>query len=268
MSKLISILLTAIMLVISPYLFADDEFITYRETFTHLGPEGGDPEVVFADIIPNYQLNTVKGCNELFYFDGYKWVNEIGKIKNGMQYIIQIKYDGFERKHKNWTEQISSRKPTMIVVDINGTGNYTSIQEGIDNSINGDTILAYPGTYLENITYKGKNITLASLYLNTQDKSYIDSTVIDSNQNGSVVTFVSGEDTTAVLCGFTIQNGSGTYNLHNIRGGGIFCIYSNPKLVNCKIQDNNAELSGDIHCKYSILRIAGTTIRHNHAIYD
>ena len=159
-------------------------------------------------------------------------------------------------------------KANTVIVDINGTGNYTSIQEGIDNSINGDTVLVYPGTYYENINYNGKNITVTSLYIQTQADSFIHKTVIDGNQNGSVVTFESGEDTTAVLCGFTIQNGSGTYNLHNIRGGGIFCIYSNPKLVNCKIQDNNAEFGGGIHCRYSILCIAGTTICHNHAIYE
>ncbi len=156
----------------------------------------------------------------------------------------------------------------IIIVDINGTGNYTSIQEGIENSSSGDTVLVHPGTYYENINYNGKNITVASLYINTQIDSFVKNTIIDGNQNGSVVTFESGEDTSAVLCGFTLQNGSGTYNLHNIRGGGIFCINSNPKLLSCNIQNNNAEFGGGIHCRYSMIHISGTTIRYNHSIYD
>ena len=51
MSKLIPLILTAIMFVISFPLLADDDSITYTETFTHLGPEGGDPEYVFAEFI-------------------------------------------------------------------------------------------------------------------------------------------------------------------------------------------------------------------------
>jgi len=97
-----------------------------------------------------------------------------------------------------------------IIVDTTGAGDYTIIQEGINAASNGDTVLVYPETYYENINYNGKNITIGSLYLTTQNNCYIDSTIIDGNQNGSVVTFESGEDTTAILCGFTIQNGSGT----------------------------------------------------------
>ena len=40
-----------------------------------------------------------------------------------------------------------------------------TIQNGISVAIDGDTVLVQPGTYLENINYSGKNITVASLYL-------------------------------------------------------------------------------------------------------
>ena len=37
-----------------------------------------------------------------------------------------------------------------------------------------------------------------------------ESTIIDGNEEGSVVTFISGEDEDTVIDGFTITNGTGT----------------------------------------------------------
>ena len=48
-------------------------------------------------------------------------------------------------------------------------------------------MLVQPGTYLENINFEAKNILVTSLYHTTQDTTYISSTVIDGNQNGTVV---------------------------------------------------------------------------------
>jgi nitrous oxidase accessory protein len=48
----------------------------------------------------------------------------------------------------------------ILYVGGSGPGNYTSIQEAIDNSTNGDTIFVYNGTYNENIDTKIKEITL------------------------------------------------------------------------------------------------------------
>ncbi|MDP8313578.1 MAG: choice-of-anchor Q domain-containing protein [Candidatus Celaenobacter antarcticus] len=162
---------------------------------------------------------------------------------------------------------LSSLNSDTIIVNVNSTGDYTYIQQGIDNSVNGDTVLVYPGTYFENINYNGKNIILASLYLLTHNNSYIDSTIIDGNQNGSVVTFESGEDSTVVLCGFTIQNGSGTYYLHNYHGGGLLCKNAHPTISNCNIENNVAEQGGGISCVSSHIHLIGTTIKNNYAEY-
>lgn len=45
---------------------------------------------------------------------------------------------------------------------------FPTIQQAIDTANNGDTVLVSPGTYLGNINFKGKNITVASLFLTTQ----------------------------------------------------------------------------------------------------
>jgi len=151
-----------------------------------------------------------------------------------------------------------------VIVDLNGAGNYTSIQEGIDNSVNGDTVLVYPGIYYENINYNGKNITVASLYLTTQADSFIHKTIIDGNQTGSVVRFSNGEDSTAVLYGLTIVNGTGTIDLFNqLCGGGVFCKNSNPYITNCNIYNNNAYNGGGIFCRYADIILANNIIQNN-----
>ena len=112
-----------------------------------------------------------------------------------------------------------------------------TIQVGIVSSSNGDTILVAPGTYYENINFNGKNIVLGSLFLTTGDTSYISQTVIDGNQQGCVVVFENGEDSTATLTGFTITNG---YSYSNqFRGGGITCLNSSSsKLMYLNIKNN------------------------------
>ncbi|MEA3475735.1 MAG: choice-of-anchor Q domain-containing protein, partial [Candidatus Cloacimonadota bacterium] len=99
----------------------------------------------------------------------------------------------------------------------------------------------------------------------TQNNSYIDSTIIDGNQNGSVVTFESGEDTTAVLCGFTIQNGTGTYYLQAQRGGGIFCKYADPNIKRCVIKNNTGASGAGLECYNASINLIGVTICYNHA---
>ena len=123
------------------------------------------------------------------------------------------------------------------------------IQAGINAATNGDTVLVADGTYYENINFKGKAITVASYFLMDGDTTHINNTIIDGSQpshadSGSVVYFVSGEDTSSVLCGFTITNGSGTmYVAYSARvGGGIFCDNSGCTLLSNKIINNKKYL--------------------------
>jgi len=144
---------------------------------------------------------------------------------------------------------------------INIPADQPTIQAGINTSVDTDTILVQPGTYFENINYIGKNITVASLFFTTQDTVYISQTIIDGNQNGSVVIFMSYEDTTSLLSGFTIKNGSG-YN-QNHMGGGIYCDNSSPKLQNLKIIENSTVRGGGIHFSNSSSSINSVIISEN-----
>lgn len=111
---------------------------------------------------------------------------------------------------------------------------YGTIQDGIDNSADGDTVLVQPGTYFENINFNGHNITLGSMFIMTGDTSYISETIIDGGGGGTVVVFEDMETNDSVLEGFTIQNGL-VY-----RGGGIMCDNnSNPTLRALIIRNNS-----------------------------
>jgi hypothetical protein len=67
-------------------------------------------------------------------------------------------------------------------IKLDGTGNFITIQAGINASSHSDTVLVYPGTYYENINYNGKSITVASLELTTGNPQYISQTIIDGQQ--------------------------------------------------------------------------------------
>jgi len=140
---------------------------------------------------------------------------------------------------------------------INIPDDYPTIQSGIDTTTNGDTVLVQPGIYNENINFNGKNIVVGSLFLVTSDTSYISQTVIDGNQNGSVVTFENWEDSTAVLTGFTITNG---YSNH---GGGIWCDISSPQIRYNIITGNQALQGGGIKCSASNLKVEHNLISGN-----
>jgi len=125
-------------------------------------------------------------------------------------------------------------------------GDHPTIQAGIDAASDGDIVLVDTGLYLENISFKGKAITVKSHYdpLNP-DSSFINNTIIDGSQpahadSGSVVIFVSGESTNSILQGFTIRHGTGTYpdKYGRLSGGGVFCMNSSGSLLHNRIINN------------------------------
>lgn len=61
---------------------------------------------------------------------------------------------------------------------INVPAEQPTIQAGIDIAVESDTILVQPGTYAENINFNGKAVILGSLFLTTQDTTYISQTVL------------------------------------------------------------------------------------------
>jgi parallel beta-helix repeat protein len=113
---------------------------------------------------------------------------------------------------------------------------YPTIQAAIDAASNGDTVLVDPGTYFENIDFKGKLITVHS----AQGPSV---TTIDGSNLAPVVNFSSAETSAAVLQGFTIQHGNGT-STYQYMGGGVHISFASPTIIANVISSNAACAGG------------------------
>ena len=148
-------------------------------------------------------------------------------------------------------------------VTINVPQDYETIQEGIGASSEGDTVLVALGTYVENINFNGKGITVASWFCTTQDTSYISQTIINRDISVSIAVFENGEDSSSVLSGFTLTDGWA------VNGGAIYCTSSSPSLEHLIIENNMAYYGGGVSfCDNSNPLLESVIIRNNQANYD
>ena len=111
-------------------------------------------------------------------------------------------------------------------------GDQPTIQDAINIANTGDVVLVAPGTYSENINFVGKAITVAS-------SNGTSVTIIDGGKAAPVVGFAAGETSKSVLRGFTLQNGSSTFNTQ-YDGGGIYISGASPAIVGNVIRNNTA----------------------------
>ncbi|MCH9032692.1 MAG: right-handed parallel beta-helix repeat-containing protein, partial [candidate division Zixibacteria bacterium] len=153
-----------------------------------------------------------------------------------------------------------------------------TIQAGIDEAMGGDTVLVADGTYTgpgnRDIDFGGKGIFVKSE--NGSDVTIIDceGSILDRHRG---FYFHRGEDTTAVVAGFTVLNGwefqgggilceknsSPTIMSNAINGNfrsGIWCVDSDPTISNNTINDN---AGGGIWCEDSSPPISNNTISGN-----
>jgi len=125
-----------------------------------------------------------------------------------------------------------------------GISGFTTIQAAIDLAADGDTVLVPPGTYSGegnvNLDFGGKDLMLLS-------EAGPDQTIIDGGQLDRIFLFHSGEDSTSVVEGFTIENGR-EYVSGMIQDGG--CIHiqnSSPTFRNCRVVGGLAANGGGVY---------------------
>jgi len=132
----------------------------------------------------------------------------------------------------------AAQKPyAQLAVNLTTGVTSPSIQVVIDDftTTSGNTIQVYPGLYTELINFHGKNLKVIGDTVNPAQ------CIINGMNMGSVVTFNTGENATALLAGFTIQEGQA------VEGGGIFIMGASPSLRHLVIMNNRAQKGGGMY---------------------
>ena len=171
---------------------------------------------------------------------------------------------------------IGSAEGAVIIVKADGTGDYPTIQDAIDDANDGDEIICEDGVYTNDheISFLGKAITVRS-------ENGPENCIIDRQGGSSQIRFVEGEDANSVLQGFTIKNYGGSYGaircgsassptiidcvLTNNASfvGAIDCVHSSPAIINCVITNNSLDRASGIWCEDSNAVISGCRITGN-----
>lgn len=145
-----------------------------------------------------------------------------------------------------------------------------SIQQAIDNAVDGSVVIVHTGQYFENINFRDRALTLRST--DPDDPAVVGSTIIDGGNAGCVVVFNGDngnnderEGHKSVLSGFTLQNGTGFLLAPNTLGGAIYCDEASPSITKCRIIDSAADFGGGIFCFGASPCISNCEIIDNHA---
>jgi len=154
-----------------------------------------------------------------------------------------------------------SASASIIHVDVDGGGDFETIQEGIDAASLGDTVLVAAGIYTgegnRDLDFGGTNLVLMS-------EEGPDSTVIDCEGEARGFIFQSAEDSTSVVRGFTVASGADT------SGGGVYCSGASPRFVDLVFTGNEATggPGGAVFCALSSAAIESCGFSDNTASGD
>jgi parallel beta-helix repeat protein len=207
-----------------------------------LAIDSGDPKHIWAggSVDEGYSVLKADPFKLWESFDGgSSWKQIKADPKSGLAGVVSLVSD--------------TQQPDVVYIATKGSGvwryssrskphatirvwqDYYTIQDAIDAAVSGDTVLVEPGEYVENIDFKGRGILLVSA-------QGVEKTIIDGAENGSVITFTSGEDSTATVKGFTINYGAGSpAEDGRYYGGGIYCSSSSPRILCNLVRENFVE---------------------------
>jgi hypothetical protein len=191
-----------------------------------------------------------------FSADGVNWSApielELGSNEIPIESIrgtCHIVFSGTDVLISRLRVELNSSPATIYVPD-----DYSTIQEAIEHSSDGDIIQVSPGTYKG---YGNRDISFGGRAITVRSASGPQRTKIDCS-GGYGFYFGNRERSDSVLRGFTITGGRKTgstipaerdqwsRSFTNPVGAGVFCEFSSPTIIDCVITDCAAELGGGI----------------------
>jgi len=164
--------------------------------------------------------------------------------------------------------------------------NFRTIQEAIDRTHDGDTIIVAPGTYNESLVFNGRNIVVGSHIIDIGGDVWIGETVIVARRNSSVIQFQGEIAEQSTIRGFTLMGGNAGFGggisvgssttptikdlvitgNQAVKGGGIYVSSASPIISNVTVQGNDAtESGGGFYFLRSISRLNDCRILENTA---
>lgn len=135
------------------------------------------------------------------------------------------------------------------------------IQSALDLAADGDSVLVAPGTYAgpgnRDLRFDGRSLQLIG-------SAGAVATVIDCEGLGRGLCFTQGEDSTALVAGFTVRNGNTASTGVPNKGGGLLISGASPTLHELVIEDCYAsESGGGIYADYASPRLSDLVLRRN-----
>jgi hypothetical protein len=141
--------------------------------------------------------------------------------------------------------------------------NYSNIQEAVDAASDGDEIqvlslisldpVTFTGPGNTDIDFSGKNLTIWA-------SEGPEQTIIDCGGTARAFIVGAGVDSTSVIEGFTIQNGSATDT-----GGAVLCDGGSPRISGCVFRWNEAPVGAALKFSGGATRVSGCEFYSNSA---
>ena len=142
-------------------------------------------------------------------------------------------------------------------------GDAITIQGGINQAVNSDTVLIadgiYKGFWNRDLDFKGKAIVVTSE--NGPEFTRIDCEGSESSMHRGFI-LTSGETASSVISGLTIENGYYEWE----HGGGIYCEKSSPTITHCIFRSNTGYYGGAVYCLQSEAVIKDNLFIYNTAL--
>jgi parallel beta-helix repeat protein len=136
--------------------------------------------------------------------------------------------------------------PAAFASTINVPADFPTIQAAINAAVNGDVVLVAAGTFVENINFNGKAITVQGA--GSRPPSNIPFTLIDGSLGGPCCTIASGESASSILMDIELSFGTGKLIGAKRYGGGLYISKaSSPTIDNGGIGRNTADFGAGVY---------------------